>query len=74
MAAYFLDHVRNRYKLATNTLDERFIQLLKIKSGESEENIRSIVSFVKYIDDADVVDDDEIATFHKNLEAFYQHT
>jgi hypothetical protein len=73
MAAYFLDHVRNRYKLATNTLDERFIQLLKMKSGESEENTRSIVSFIKYIEDADAVDDEQLAEFHKQLEAFYKN-
>ena len=33
MAAYFLEHVRNRYKLATGTLDDDFIKNLQYKSG-----------------------------------------
>ena len=73
MAAYFLDHVRNRYKLATNMQDEKFIQSLKMKSGQPEENIRAIVSFIKYIEDADVIDDEELAGFHKQLEGFYKN-
>jgi len=73
MSAYFLEHIRNRYKLATNLLDERFIQLLKIKTDQAEDNIRSIVSFIKNLDMADEISTDQLADFHKQLEGFYKN-
>ena len=53
MAAYFLEHVRNKYKLPTGTLDDEFVKNLQFKSGVEEQEIRSIVSFIKYLDEAD---------------------
>lgn len=74
MSSYFLEHVRNRYKLPTNRLDEEFIKNLQFKSNGEEPEIRGIVSFIKYIDDAPVISDDELTAFHKQLESFYQKT
>src|SRR6266496_5711388 len=42
MAAYFLEYVRSRYKLATNNLNENFIKLLQYKSGADEAGISRI--------------------------------
>lgn len=72
MAAYFLEHVRNRYKLPTGTLDENFISQLRFKSGADEPEIRGIVSFIKYIDDAPAISNDDLTDFHKQLESFYK--
>ena len=36
MTAYFLEHVRNQYKLPTGILNEEFITSLKFKSGADE--------------------------------------
>ncbi|HYM94757.1 MAG TPA: DUF4350 domain-containing protein [Chitinophagaceae bacterium] len=72
MAAYFLEHIRNRYKLATGKLDEDFIRSLQIKTGCTEEEIRGIVGFIKYLDDAPVINDKELTEFHKQLESFYK--
>jgi hypothetical protein len=72
MGSYFLEHVRNRYKLPTNKLDEDFIKSLQFKSGCEEAEIRGIVSFIKYIDDAPVIKDDELSDFYKQLESFYK--
>jgi hypothetical protein len=72
MGAYFLEHVRNRYKLPTGNLDESFMQLLQFKSGAPEQDIRGIVTFIKYAEDAPVVTADELAQFHDQLESFYQ--
>ena len=73
MAAYFLDHVRNRYKLSTVNLDEKFIKMLHMKSGQPEENIAEIVSFINQLDQADVVPDKQLTGFHKQLEEFYKN-
>ena len=72
MAAYFLEHVRNKYKLSTGALDEEFINNLKFKTGAGEAEIREIVSFIKYIDDAPAVNSKQVTDFHKKLDAFYK--
>lgn len=71
MSAYFLEYVRNRYKLGTNELNDEFIASLQRKTGKPVENIRKIVSFINSIDDADVITDEQLADFHKELEEFY---
>ena len=72
MTAYFLEHVRNRYKLTTVNLDEAFIKNLQFKTNCEEQEIRSIVTFIKYVEDAPFIDDKELSDFHKQLEAFYK--
>ncbi len=73
MAAYFLEHIRNRYKLSTNNLDENFIISLKMKSGYDEATIREIISFIKNLDDSDTISEEQLAYFHKQLEEFYRN-
>ena len=72
MGAYFLEHVRSRYKLLTGNLDDEFVKTLQYKSGAEESTIRGIVSFIKYADDAPVITGNELNDFHKQLELFYQ--
>jgi len=72
MAAYFLEHIRNRYKLSTNQLDDEFIISLQIKTAQPENNIREIISFINNIDEADEIADGQLADFHKKLEEFYK--
>lgn len=72
MAAYFLEHIRNRYKLATTNLGEDFIILLQRKTGQAENNIRKITSHINNIDEKAVITDEQLADFHKELEEFYK--
>lgn len=72
MSAYFLEHIRNKYKLSTSQLDEEFVSAVQAKTGQPESTIRGIVSFIKYIQDASHVSDEQLADFHKQLEEFYQ--
>jgi hypothetical protein len=71
MLSYFLEHVRNRYKLPTGRLEEDFIKNLKHKSGKSEETIRTIIKFSSYLQDNVEISDEQLASFHKQLELFY---
>jgi hypothetical protein len=71
MAAYFLEHVRNRYKMITSQLNEDFILQLQDKSGVQSPEIRNIVNFIKELEIADQVSDKQLAYFHKQLESFY---
>lgn len=73
MTSFFLEHVRNKYKLLTGNLDESFINSLKYKSGVDESDIRSIVSFIKYIDTGHGVTAKQVTEFHSQLESFYKN-
>jgi len=72
MSAYFLEHVRNKYKLSTNKLDEEFILLLQKKTDYKESEIRGIISFIKKMDEVPDISDEELADFHRRLEEFYK--
>ncbi len=74
MAQYFLDHVRNRYKLPTTTLDNAFVQALHLKSGYPEEALQSIVSRISQLDTVQALGENQLAAFYKQLETFYQST
>jgi hypothetical protein len=72
MAAYFLEHVRNRYKLPTNELNEEFVKALNIKSGIAEEEIKPIIGFIGYLDQPVSISNADLFQFHKQLESFYK--
>lgn len=72
MGSYFLEHVRSRYKLPTGSLDDEFINNLQFKTGAEEGELRKIVTFIKYAEDAPDVSQAEVAEFHKLLEGFYR--
>jgi hypothetical protein len=74
MGAYFLEHVRNKYKLPTGSLDDGFVKNLQYKSGAEESEIRGIVSFIKYLDEAAAINNNQLTDFHKQLESFYKKT
>lgn len=71
MSAYFLEHVRSRYKLPTSELNDEFIKNLHAKTGIEEAELRDIVSFIHKMDSASEVNDKQLAWFHKQLESFY---
>jgi len=72
MGSYFLEHVRNRYKMATGKPDDAFIKDLSYKTGCEEQEIRNIVSYIRYSEDSLKVTEDELIRFHKLLESFYK--
>lgn len=72
MVAYFLEHVRNRYKLSTASPGEDFIISLQRKTGQPEDNIRKIVSFINGLDKEETISNEQLAGFHTRLEEFYK--
>ena len=71
MAAYFLEHVRMKYKLSTSVLDEEFVQRLQFKSGCTETEIKDVVSFINNLRTGPRVNEKQVAEFHRRLETFY---
>jgi hypothetical protein len=74
MAQYFTDHIRNRYQLRTNSLDENFIQLLHQKADYPEASVRQLVAFINFLDEAPAISENQLVSFHKQLENFYKQT
>lgn len=74
MSAYFLEYVRNRYKLSTSVLDDKFVKDLQFKTGIDEDELQAIVSFIARLDQPGTVSDKQLAIFHRKLEQFYQHS
>ncbi|MET0392507.1 MAG: DUF4350 domain-containing protein [Chitinophagaceae bacterium] len=72
MAAYFLEYVRNRYKLPTTELNDAFVKNLHIKTGADIHELEPIVYFIRELDGAVAVSDRQLAAFHKQLESFYK--
>lgn len=72
MAAYFQEYVRTKYKMTTGNMDEEFITTLQYKSGVADYEIRGIVSYIKYLDDAPGISAVQVSEFYKQLETFYQ--
>ncbi len=71
MSSYFLEHVRNKYKLSTGTLDDEFRMNLSFKSGVSEDELRPITTFIRYAEDAPEITPRQLMEFHQQLESFY---
>lgn len=74
LSVYFLDHVRSRYKIPTQELDEQFVHLLHAKSGYAIENIKELVQFAKGAQGDATFNEEQLAYFHQQLEKFYQNT
>ena len=72
MGAYFLEHVRIKYKLPTGLLNEEFVKNLKYKSGVEESEISDIVSFINYLDQSEKINNNQLTNFHRQLESFYK--
>ena len=74
MSTYFLDHVRNKYKLSTQTLDDAFVQNLHYKSGYPVEELKLFINFINDLQDLPAISEGQLSNFHKQLELFYQNT
>ncbi len=74
MAQYFLEHVRAQYKLATHRLDDEFVRLLSFKTGYPEEQLSTILTFIRSLDTKASITEAQLARFHRQLEDFYQNT
>ena len=71
MSAYFLEHVRGRYKIFAKELDDNFIKEVSYKSGAAEQLVTSIVRDIKRVNNNIAISDTELITLQRNIEAFY---
>ncbi|GAB3424859.1 hypothetical protein GCM10027516_26110 [Niabella aquatica] len=71
LSTYFMEHVRNRYKIFAKDLDKNFIEALSYKSGVSVSLVKDIVTQISRINSEGVFTDTELIAFQNNIEAFY---
>ncbi len=74
MGAYFLEHVRIRYKLSTQVLDDAFVQSLHWKTNYPAEDLGQIVDFINSLNELPAITEGQLSGFHKQVELFYQNT
>ena len=74
MSAYFLEHIRNQYKLPTHTIDDEFVKAVHNKTNYPEDEIKKIVSFVQFLQESPAISEKQLSDFYKQLELFYQNT
>ncbi|MCU7548943.1 hypothetical protein OCK74_07435 [Chitinophagaceae bacterium LB-8] len=73
MSAYFLDHLRNHYKITTQVLDESFVATVHSKTDYPKEDLKQITRFIRFTDTAKFISDEQLSEFYLQLENFYQN-
>lgn len=68
---YFLEHVRTRYYLKTNTLNEEFITAIVQKSGVDKAFVHNLVNHINYVAVQSRVTDQDLITLNQLIEEFY---
>lgn len=74
MTAYFLEHVRSRYKISTQMLNDQFVNELSFKSGIDEKLIQDIVNSIHQLQGDVNVSAQAMAYHHDLLEKFYNQS
>lgn len=69
---HFLAFIRNRYSIATQILNEEFIEQLYRKSGVGKEQTSDLVNLLSAAQTQNVVTDDMLLSLDKNINKFYK--
>lgn len=68
---YWMQHVRSRYYVQTNVLDEAFVKMLSKKSGVEEQQIQQIVDIYDEVRSSRNITDGMLLELNKRIEQFY---
>jgi hypothetical protein len=74
MTVYLLDHIRNKYYIATTDLNDQFKQSIMAKTGYNEEKVNELVSAINYVQQGNAVNEAQLANMYTIYSAFYKHT
>lgn len=70
--SYWLEYIRNKYRLRTLTLDEEFKETLIGKTGANAETIESLLAEIKQLKAGQMVGDHDLIRLNKLIEQFYK--
>jgi hypothetical protein len=71
LTLFFLDYVRNKYKLSTNELNEAFVQRLSLKTGVAVEELSKLINTLVTIKLNGRISEQQLLQYHQQLENFY---
>lgn len=71
---FWLEHIRQRYYLSTNHLNDSFVQQLQRKSGVTKELIETILNNIKRAEAQPKVTDDVLLGLTSSIDEFYQQS
>jgi hypothetical protein len=74
LTQYFLDHVRNNFKISTAELNSAFVQQLAAKSNKNADEINAIVENIHAINLSDTITQKQLMDYYELLESFYKTT
>ncbi len=69
---YFLEYVRNRFNIATQTPDADFAEQLHRKSGLRTEEIAELVSLIASVQTGSEITDDMLLDLDRSIDNFYK--
>lgn len=67
---YFLERVRSLFYLQTNTLDEKFIRKLAVKSGHSLEETKELITLINTLRKRNIHSEEDLIQLNKKIEAY----
>lgn len=68
---YFLEHIRNRYYMRTQELDNEFCDLLAHKSGVETSKINELLTWIMAIRSRTVIKEDDLLALSARMDDFY---
>jgi len=68
---YFLEHIRRRYYLNTQLLDDKFILNLSLKSGSDKKETKKLIELVANLRAKQICTEADLLALNKAIEAFY---
>jgi hypothetical protein len=71
LTLYFLDYVRNKYKLHTNEINASFVERLALKTGIAPEELGRLTDTLNAIRVSDRISEEQLLQYHQQLENFY---
>ena len=74
LTQYFLDHVRNYFKISTAEINNAFEEQLAAKSNKNIEEIRSITEMMHAINLSAAITQQQLMHYYELLEKFYKTT
>ncbi len=68
---FFLEHIRRAYLLDTQLLDEKFIKILSLKSGQDLGSLKKLINRIVHLKAKQSCTEDDLLGLNKLIEDFY---
>lgn len=70
--SYFLEFIRTNYRVKTSNIDEELIKEVVLRSGVSDDTVRSLFEVIQEMDSRNQVHDTYLIKLNKLIEKFYK--